>query len=471
MDGRWTDSTSFSSRDYDRAFSATLRGTTFRTLLAIAAGKKLRLMQIDVSNAFTQADMDDHFVVVEPAKGFEQWEYVKGKWYSMLLLLNRALYGTKQASRLWQDTLRRFLLQECTIKFKHSAADPCLYRASTVDGEIILGVYVDDIIIAYRGDKGYGTFCSEFGARFKADKAKKLDWFLGMAIDQHEDYSIHLSHEQSIQKMVDKFIPHNQVTREYPSSDLFAKLDRPKDDVERAKAKEFQYASLVGALLYVSVTSRPDIAFHTSILAKFLSDPSPDACKAAVCLLQYLGSTKKKRMFFSGKVEIPDGCAMHAKDIEKNCGFVAFSDSSWGNNIPYPMFGYSIYLYGGLVSFASKQLKTVAFSSCEAEYAAASYACKEIEFVRNICADMGVILQGRLVLAVDNTAAIDIAMDVGVSGRTKHFDRAIHYLRDLTQLRRVLPFYVDTFQQRADGYTKALDKSTFLKWSSRVIHD
>ena len=63
MDGRWTDSTSFSSRDYDRAFSATLRGTTFRTLLAIAAGKKLRLMQIDVSNAFSQADMDDHFVV------------------------------------------------------------------------------------------------------------------------------------------------------------------------------------------------------------------------------------------------------------------------------------------------------------------------------------------------------------------------------------------------------------------------
>ena len=137
---------------------------------------------------------------------------------------------------------------------------------------------------------------------------------------------------------------------------------------------------------------------------------------------------------------------------------------------PIPMFGYGIYLYGGLVSYASKQLKTVAFSSCEAEYAAASYACKEIEFVRNICADMGVILQGRLVLCVDNTAAIDIAQDVGVSGRTKHFDRAIHYLRDLTQLRRILPFYVTTHDQRADGFTKPLDKSSFVKWSSFVVH-
>ena len=97
------------------------------------------------------------------------------------------------------------------------------------------------------------------------------------------------------------------------------------------------------------------------------------------------------------------------------------------------------------------------------------HTCKQIEFVRNICADMGVELQGRLVLAVDNTACIDIANDVGVSGRTKHFNRAIHYLRDLTQLRRVLPFYINTEQQCADGYTKALDKSKFVKWMSHVV--
>ena len=133
------------------------------------------------------------------------------------------------------------------------------------------------------------------------------------------------------------------------------------------------------------------------------------------------------------------------------------------------MFGYCVYLFGGLVSFSSKQLKTVAFSSCEAEYAAASFACKEIEFIRNVCADMGLPLAGRLVLAVDNTAAIDIAHDVGVSARTKHFDRAIHYLRDLTQLKRILPTFVDTNRQRADGLTKALDKSKYTQWLPTVL--
>ena len=82
---------------------------------------------------------------------------------------------------------------------------------------------------------------------------------------------------------------------------------------------------------------------------------------------------------------------------------------------------------------------------------------------------MGVDLHGRLVLGVDNTACIDIAHDVGVSGRTKHYDRAIHYLRDLTQMRRVLPTYVNTHQQLADGFTKVLDKSTFTKWVAHLL--
>ena len=458
--------------DYDRAFSSTLRATTFRTLLSVAAGKKLKLRHIDISNAFTQAKLDDVDLFVEPAKGFEQYEWIKGIKVSMLLHLQRALYGTKQASRLWQETLRHFLVSELAskhgIKFSASTADPCLYRATLGNEEIILGVYVDDIIIAYRGKRIYELFESALQARFTATPSTELKWFLGMAIDQHDDYSVHVSHELAISKLVDKFIPNNTVTRDCPP-ELFNKLDRAQNEVERAKAQEFQYASLVGALLYISVMSRPDIAFHTSVLAKFLADPSPECCNAAIQLLQYVHCTRKKRMCFSGKVDAPEGFEVHSKDIEGNAGFVAYSDSSWGNQYPYPMFGYGIYLYGGLVSYSSKQLKTVAFSSCEAEYAAASYTCKEIEFVRNVCADMGVVLQGRLVIGVDNTAAIDIAHNVGVSGRTKHFDRAIHYLRDLTQMRRVLPFFVKTELQRADGYTKALSKDKFVRWCKHVV--
>ena len=72
-------------------------------------------------------------------------------------------------------------------------------------------------------------------------------------------------------------------------------------------------------------------------------------------------------------------------------------------------------------------------------------------------------------MAVDNSAAIDVAHNEGASGRTKHFNMAIHYIRDLTRYRRILPAYVVTTLQRADGLTKVLDKSKFLTWVQSVI--
>jgi hypothetical protein len=35
-----------------------------------------------------------------------------------------------------------------------------------------------------------------------------------MAIDQHDDFSIHIDHKLSIEKMAEKFIPNNKITRE-----------------------------------------------------------------------------------------------------------------------------------------------------------------------------------------------------------------------------------------------------------------
>ena len=78
------------------------------------------------------------------------------------------------------------------------------------------------------------------------------------------------------------------------------------------------------------------------------------------------------------------------------------------------MFGYVVYYYGEPVSFVAKHLKVVALSSAEAEYAAASYACKEIVFVRKLLTDLGYPPVGPVTLCVDNRAAINIAENMGV---------------------------------------------------------
>ena len=109
-------------------------------------------------------------------------------------------------------------------------------------------------------------------------------------------------------------------------------------------------------------------------------------------------------------------------------------------------------------------------SSAEAEYAAASYACREVVFVRNVLVDLGFSLSHPTVLCVDNRAAIEIAHNIGVTSRNKHFVDAIHYFRHLVDHRVVIPSHVLTKSQRADGFTKCLGKSPYKEWLRLLLH-
>ena len=99
------------------------------------------------SDACPESSDIDSEIYVEPPKGFEKYDE-NGKSY--VLKLKRALYGTKQASRMWQLKLRSHLITK--MGFTNSSHDPCLFSRHWDDGTVILvGVYVDDIILAHNG--------------------------------------------------------------------------------------------------------------------------------------------------------------------------------------------------------------------------------------------------------------------------------------------------------------------------------
>ena len=83
---------------------------------------------------------------------------------------------------------------------------------------------------------------------------------------------------------------------------------------------------------------------------------------------------------------------------------------------------------------------------------------------------MGFTLHGDLVLIIDNTAAIDVANNMGVTARTKHFRMAVHYFRDLVQHKSITPIHVFTHFQRADGFTKGLTKAKHIDWTGSIYN-
>ena len=472
-------------KDYVHTSSATLRATSFRLFLAVAAGRKLFIDQFDVTAAFTQADIDAE-IYVEPPRGFE----TKGKdGKAQVLRLKKALYGTKQASRLWQQTLVARLTAMGFVQSKH---DPCLFRYSGPHGECLIGAYVDDLLCAYSSKETLKWFAEGFiqsesnPEGFLARHMGRVSYFLGMAIDQHADFSISVHQRKYIEKMLNKFVPShetNAIKHSMPCSpESFSKLSTAKDDQERERVSQLPYLRVVGSLLYVSCMTRADIAFQVAMLCKFMHDPSEDCYKAAIALLLYLGNTKDLvGLYYDGDTSAPKGFGTGGqfngdqlrkirKNIEDNAGFVAYSDASWRSKFnEYSAYGYVVYLYGGVVSFSSKFLKIIALSSAEAEYAAACQTCREMAFIRHVCGDLGVILKGHLNLGVDNTAAISICENPGVTARNKHFTDAIHFTRDEYEYGRMQPVYVTTDAQKADGFTKPLSGATYFAWRRMVL--
>ena len=98
-----------------------------------------------------------------------------------------------------------------------------------------------------------------------------------------------------------------------------------------------------------------------------------------------------------------------------------------------------------------------------AEYSAASGASKEIAFVRNLLSELHVSIDGPVALGVDNSAAIKISEQRGVSKLTKHFAFSAHRIRDEVEHLRLRCIHVDTENQTGDIFTKPLADPIFLR--------
>ena len=264
---------------------------------------------------------------------------------------------------------------------------------------------------------------------------------------------------------MDKFIPNSDTiaySRRVPyPPDKFKLLAEASSDEEIERVKKLPYLQLVGALLYLSTMSRPDLSYHMSVLCSFMQNPSEQCYEAAQSLLLYAGKTRDLAIRYSRTYVVPDcfsDCASHIRD---KGGLHAFSDSTW--TAPKSSCGYTVFMSGGPIAFSSRKLNVVADSTALAEYSAASACAKETSFVRFLLGELHFSIPGPIITGVDNTAAIKISEKHGVTKLTKHFDFCASRLRDEVEHCRTSLKYVNTHDQTADIFTKALDEKTFIR--------
>eukprot|EP00253_Pinus_taeda_P030094 PITA_30094 len=117
---------------------------------------------------------------------------------------------------------------------------------------------------------------------------------------------------------------------------------------------------------------------------------------------------------------------------------------------------------GGVISWMSKLQNIVALSTNEAEYIAASHACKEAIWLKGLFGEFG-RLQDNIKLFCDSQSVIHLAKNPAYRSKSKHIQIKYHFVRHVITERGVSLEKVHTKENCANMFTKPvmLEK---LRW-------
>ncbi|CAI7875555.1 unnamed protein product, partial [Closterium sp. NIES-53] len=126
--------------EFFQNISPSQKMTTLWVLLHVAAQRDYELHSLDFSTAFLQGSLHEEIWLRRPP-GFTGSFFAGTQWS-----LRRPVYGLRQATREWHDTLRTTI---ATLGFASSTFDPSLFlRTNTTLPPFYVLVYEDDLVFA-----------------------------------------------------------------------------------------------------------------------------------------------------------------------------------------------------------------------------------------------------------------------------------------------------------------------------------
>jgi hypothetical protein len=450
-----------------QTYSPVVGWVTIRFFLILAIIKGWHARQYDFVLAYPQADIEVPLYMDIP-RGFD---VPKGRNKDYCLRLVKNLFGQKQAGRVWNRHLHKGLID---VGFEQSTVDECLYYK----GSTILLVYVDDCIII---DADF----SKIQQAFEDLKARGYDMtdegdlkdYLGVDVDRRSDGTVHLTQPKMINQILrDVFFNERTKPKENPAlvgQTLQRSLEEPSHD------KTWSYRSIIGKLNFLEKSTRPEMAFASHQAARFSADPRAPHSKAVLHLCRYLQGTRDKGIIYT-----PD----------PSLGFEVYADAdlagTWNKetasddpSTARSRLGYVIRYAGCPIVWASKLIPEICLSTTEAEYCSLSEALRQTIPLMNLlkeCQSHGIAVNENepevfCTAFEDNSGALVMANTPKIRPRTKHINLKYHHFRSHVAMDgedntgKIHIKAIDTKEQLADVFTKAVAQDLFLKFRFLIL--
>ena len=260
-------------------YSGVVSLRSLRIIVFLSQLNDLEIWGADVGNAYLEAYTDEKLCIIAGP----EFKELQGH----LLIMIKALYGTRSGGARWHDRLFD-ILQE--LKFKPSKADPDVWMRPEPGGTCYeyIAVYVDDLAIAAKDPQ---AFCNELKNKYnlKLKGVGPLEYHLGCTYKKDPDGTLAADPRRYVNKILESY---ERMFKEKPrkSRPLLEGGDHPELDTSELcddhQTKHFQ--TLIGQLQWLISLARFDIAVHVMSLSRFRTQPRKGHLDRAKRIVGYL---------------------------------------------------------------------------------------------------------------------------------------------------------------------------------------
>lgn len=429
----------FQQRDnIDDTYSPVAKMQTLKLLLSYSCQFSLHIHQMDVETAFLNGKVVSEVYVKQP----EGYNDFSNKVYK----LNKALYGLKESPRAWYECFNDFIKN---LGFDRSKHDYCLYVKRENNVTVYILLFVDDLLICCRDVNIINNIKTQLHNKFKMKDLNKVKSYIGINIEYNYDNSTNiltLCQENYIMSLAEKYNIKNAKLYKTP---MEPNLKLSKCDIN----EDVKYRNLIGALLYISHGTRPDISYSVNYLSRFQNCYDETHFKYALRILKYLYLTKDLKLTYRQSLNT---------DNIVNC----YVDADWAGDSTdrKSTTGFVIELFGNPIYWKSRKQTCVTKSSTFAEYVALSEAVTEINFLKNVISDMFIKICKPIKMYEDNSGALAIAKYGNFTKNSKHIEVQYHYVHENYKNKVIEIVKINSDSNIADILTKPLGKLKFLKF-------
>ena len=449
------------SIDYENIFAPTVKFNTLHIFLALVALENLKCHQMDVNNAFTESFLKKTIYMTS----LSDIEVAS----DCALHIMWSLYELKQAVRDWHEWC---VVKLVKIEFHQSDADLCLLLHSQKD--IMLLLYVDDIVVVFTATSAVTWFKKFLAAVFKVKNLKKMQKILDIwIIHNHKRWTLCMNQIHYVEKMLQDL---HMGTDKHKCTEIslneYDALHSAGSNDQRIDQRQYQQA--IESLMYAVIHICSDIFFALDWLSQYFNDSAEHHKHALKRLLQYIHSTVNLEIMYrlSGSQDL-----------------IECSDSDYTSDKQNQKSVLDhVYMFRReSILWISQKQKSVTTSITETEYMIMFMCTKTEVWLTQIFRNMGldkyldsnsycVSIQENethkkilsLQLRDDNQAVLTLIKNMHVHERSKHIDVVYHHIQNLHQRNQIKVDFMFSQNMIVNDLTKSLSRQNFKNFVNQL---